>query len=193
MPSAAAICLIATKLRLSLVGAEAVRRRASRAAAAGVCAGRAQPRSRSARESVASREHALATVRILSLYPQYSECRSLGFGRARARGGSKVCDRKSADAYRAWRARNSLYTRMVPGAGRVSEDILAEVLGAAASYGMQTLHANLRHLHSPLSAGIMDRAQPGRVGARARHDPECSASVSEHAVAIQKRTRRVPA
>jgi hypothetical protein len=92
-----------------------------------------------------------------------------------------------ADAYRAWRARNILYTRMVP------EDILAEVLGAAASYGIQTLHANLRHLHSPLSAGIMNRAQPGRVGAGARHDPECSASVSEHAVAIQKRTRRAPA
>jgi hypothetical protein len=36
------------------------------------------------------------------------------------------------------------------GPARVSEDILAEVLGAAASYGIQTLHANLRHLHSPL-------------------------------------------
>jgi hypothetical protein len=47
--------------------------------------------------------------------------------------------------------RNILFTSLVPGARcAVSVDILAEVLGAAASYGVQTLHANLRHLRSPL-------------------------------------------
>ena len=51
-----------------------------------------------------------------------------------------------------------LFTRLLPG-GRcaVSVDILSEVLGAAASYGVQTLHANLRHLRSPLICRVMNR------------------------------------
>jgi hypothetical protein len=47
---------------------------------------------------------------------------------------------------------------MVPGGRRaVSEDILAKVLGAAASFGVQILHTNLRHPYSPLICRDINR------------------------------------
>lgn len=39
----------------------------------------------------------------------------------------------------------------------MSEDILAKVLGAAASYGVQILHTNLRHPYSPLICRDINR------------------------------------